>query len=119
MNFNKMCNHIAFSSKSEQTKNYLFEPLFNVCFFLKICSSVSNECYYSMYLGTGKKGGKPVVPQTHLKIKWFFGCMSVTDQQKSNNAAHFIFPIKVINQVTIQKMHSSLSAVPFLQGLGG
>ena len=38
-----------------------------------------------------KKGGKPVVPETHLKIKWFFGCMSVTDQQKGNNAAHLSF----------------------------
>ena len=66
-----------------------------------------------------KKGGKPVVPQTHLKIKWFFGCMSVTDQQKSNNAAHFIFPVKVINQVTIKKLHSPESAVPFLPNFGG
>ena len=41
--------------------------------------------------------------------------MSVTDQQKGNNAAHFILPVKVIKQVTIQKMHSPKSAVPFLQ----
>ena len=72
--------------------------------------------YY--YLGLEKKTKKPVGSKTHLKIKCFWLHVSVTDQQKGNNAAHFIFPVKVINQVTIQKMHSPESAVLFLQSFG-
>ena len=58
------------------------------CFSPKSCSSTIN------YLGIGKKTGKPVGTETHLKIKCFWLHVSVTDQQKGNNAAHFIFPAK-------------------------